>query len=186
MGSKEREKGNVPCHLPVPLGDTEDVPSWEAEHGWDKARHSLGTPLLPAQTARGVCTSGGGSGGGLNPAGPPRGAPGDDKGSGAQNPSPGGRNWAPRKGRRALAAKGAQHQPPCPLCMIHPALHGATGDMGTRTGVGTERTEPGRRRALTSGTAWPQPRGSSCRRSLPGAVSSELGAHRAPRRGNEG
>lgn len=129
---------------------------------------------------------GGGSGGGLNPAGPPRGAPGDDKGSGAQNLSPGGRNWAPRKGRRALAAKGAQHRPPCPLCMIHPALHGATGDMGTRTGVGTERTEPGRRRALTSGTAWPQPRGSSCWRSLPGAVSSELGTHRAPRRGNEG
>lgn len=36
-------------------------PSWEAEQGWDKARHSLGTPLLPAQTARGVCTSGVGS-----------------------------------------------------------------------------------------------------------------------------
>lgn len=172
-------------------------PSWEAEQGWDKARHSLGTPLLPAQTVHGVCTSGVGSsplavtpwwattlsptllGHQEEPRGTTRGVEHRIQALGA-----GIGHHA--RGRGALAAKGAQHRPPCPLCMICPALHGATRDMGTSTGVGTERTGPGRRRALTSGTAWPQPRGSSCRRSLPGAVSSELGAHRAPRRGNEG
>lgn len=60
------------------------------------------------------------------------------------------------RGQRALAAKGAQHQPPCPLCMSCPALHGArhpgTRSLPTEPPHRTDTSMTGRRSSKQRGS----------------------------------
>lgn len=153
MGSKELEKGDdVPCHLPVHLGDTEDVPSWEAEHGWDKARHSLGTPLLPAQTARGVCTSGlGGSPLAVTPwwwlwrwpepCWATKRSPGGRQGEWSTESEPWGQELGTTQGTQGFGSKGSAA--PTALPLVHDPPGSARGNGGhgdkNRGGHGEDR-----------------------------------------------